>query len=447
MHSSTEQRWLYWLISPVAWASFSITIFIISFFFPPFTFERYIHEPYHGFLNWWSALYTTLCLVACVFGWWFFTRVAPPVRYEPRNQFEAYSPVTLVDLGVGMVLFMANLAFTYGIWKEGAFQQLANIGQSSEEAAAFFEEVIATADEKGLGSLLQLSGLIIPWFYWLRIQAIQSGSGTDRLVASGLFCAVFVSYLFPLMLLGKRNSVLIPCFGIFLVWFMSRVKYGKVNPVKFALILIVFGVSVFAMFFMVEVIRNGILAGEKDLSELWTRVIGYMIAPYNQQGAMIMGDLEFPGGGKGYYWTLWFWKIPVLQHFMDAEAILGTVPPYGVYERCDVLEANGFIPHFTALSIFANSFVDFGWFGIAPFLAYGFVGAFTWKRFREGTVDGIVLYTMFAYSVLEWRGNLLFPPPYFGVALIVLTALGMGRWILRTARFNHKRMYSSAARN
>ncbi|MEZ6046467.1 MAG: hypothetical protein R3C11_13025 [Planctomycetaceae bacterium] len=60
------------------------------------------------------------------------------------------------------------------------------------------------------------------------------------------------------------------------------------------------------------------------------------------------------------------------------------------------------------------------------------------KRFREGTVDGCCSATMFAYSVLEWRGNIMFPAPYMGVALVFLGILGIGRWSLKTTRFKQQ---------
>ena len=446
MHSRKEQDWLYRLISPFTWAIFSISVFLVSFFFPPFTYEKYTSDPYYGYLNLNSALFTGLSLMAMLAGWWTFQKIAPPVRLDREIQSQSYAPVTMVDLAIGLILLMANIAFTVVVYRQGGFQQLMSINQSSEQAAAYFESIVEAADSNGLGSLMQLSAIVIPWFFWLRVQAVQSGSGTDKLLASGLFAVILISYAFPMFLLGRRNVILLPLFGVFLVWFLGQVKYGKANPVKFVTFLVTLGICAISLFMVIELVRIGFLSGEGGLNDMLTRFIGYLVAPYNLQGAMLDGALTFPGEGKGYYWMSWFWRAPVLQHIIVAEDVIGTIPPYGVEARCDALEANGFERHFTALPIFANSYVDFGWFGIFPFLFYGFAGAFTWKRFREGTVDGIVLYTMFAYSVLEWRANILFPAPYMGVAIVLLIVLGIGRWFLTASRHRQQLLHRPQAR-
>ncbi|QDU82257.1 hypothetical protein Pla110_40120 [Polystyrenella longa] len=446
MQTRSEQTWIYWLVSPFVWASFSIVIFLVSFFFPPITYNQYIEDPCFGYYNWNSAQFTGLCLLAMLAGWWFFQKISSPVYYRKTLTPSNRSPVTMADLAVGLILLAANIGFLAMLFRSGALSQLQNIGKSQAETAAFYEELMNTLDANGLGSLMQISAIVIPWFYWLRVQSIQNGSGKGKLIASGLFWTVLVSYLFPLLILGRRNVILLPLFGVFLVWFLGQVKYGKVNPYKFAFSLIVLGASAFSLFFIVELIRFGFLSGERGMNEMATRIIGYLVAPYNLQGAMIDGALEFPGAGKGYYWTSWIWKFPLLQHVFVAEDILGAIPPFGVQARCDVLAANGFKRHFTSLPIFANSFVDFGWLGTLPFLLYGFLGALTWKRFREGTVDGILLYTMFAYSVLEWRGNIMFPAPYMGIALVFLAILGIGRWSLNTSRYHYELLYQPYTR-
>ncbi|MEZ6046465.1 MAG: hypothetical protein R3C11_13015 [Planctomycetaceae bacterium] len=187
MHTRTEQTWLYWLISPFVWAIFSIGIFLVSFFFPPFTYQVYIHDPYYGYLNWNSAAFTGLCILAMLFGWWVFNKIAPKVKYDSPQDTLSRSPVTLVDLFVGMILLSANIIFLAVIIKSGGLQKFQTIGQSTEAMAAYYEEILASVDASGLGSLMQISAIVIPWFYWLRIQASQAGSGSGKLIASGLF--------------------------------------------------------------------------------------------------------------------------------------------------------------------------------------------------------------------------------------------------------------------
>ena len=142
------------------------------------------------------------------------------------------------------------------------------------------------------------------------------------------------------------------------------------------------------LFVVVWLARTGSLSGELDTHELAVETVGYCIAPYNQQAALIDGAMVFEGMGKGYNWTQWFWKFPILQNQIDPRDYLGTIPPYGVYERLEAMTANGFEPRFTALSAFGNSYVDFGWLGFLPFVPYGFVGAWMWAAFQVGSTGG-----------------------------------------------------------
>ncbi|QDU82255.1 hypothetical protein Pla110_40100 [Polystyrenella longa] len=435
MQTRTENSWLYVFISPVMWASFSILIFLFSFFFPPFTYQKYIDDPYFGFMNWSSLFFTVTCLLSLLVGWYMFQWLSPPVRHEIRKEWNSDSPVTLIDMAVGVLLLIANLRFLLFTFESGVIYEFPNVGQTPEESAIFYEELLEAVDANGLGSLMQLSAIIIPWFFWLRVQAIERGSSTGRLVASLLFWAIVITYIIPLFVLGRRNVILRPMFGVFLVWYMGQIKYGKASLVKFVTILGTMAMAAVSLFIFVELVREGLLSGGGQLDDMITRLLGYFVAPYNLQAAMMDGALDWPGSGKGYYWNAWFWNFPILKNFFVAQDFLGTLPPYGVEDRCNALENDGFVRHFTALPIFANSYVDFGWFGMLPFIPYGFIGALTWKRFREGTLDGVLFYTMFAYSVLEWRANIFFPAPFMGLAIVFLGILAIGRWLFQSARY------------
>jgi hypothetical protein len=328
---------------------------------------------------------------------------------------------------MGMLLLIGNLYVLRVIQQSGLFSSFAETIRGDAEFGLHFESTIEALDPANLSSISLASVAFLPWLYHVSLNARGRLRTYEGLVLKALFWCLFLTYAATVAPLGRRKELLRPILGLFLVWFLHQCYSGRMTRSRVTAILSAFMAFGLGLFVIVWLARTGGLSGDLDTRELATETVGYVIAPYNQQAALIDGALVCEGTGKGYNWTQWFWKFPVLQNLINPEDYLGTLPPYGVFARLEALRANGFEPRFTALSAFGNSFVDFGWMGFLPFLLYGFAGAWMWRQFVAGRPAGIIIYPMFAYSILEWRANLLFPPPYLGQILFIVVVVIIGR--------------------
>lgn len=424
---SSEIRW----IGPGFWMVPSLALIFVSLIYPPTWYTDALGDTNFVFLNARTFAFTLLCVLSIIAGMLAVRRIAPPgpLRYDPRE-----SEPMLTDVAMSVALLLGNLYVLRIIQQSGLFSSFLETARGNAHFGRHFEATLQTLEPAGVSSISLASVAFLPWLYHVRLSARNRITLRDKILLAGLFWSLFLTYAATVAPLGRRNELLRPILGVFLVWFFHQCVRGTMTRKRILAVLtafLAFGVSLFSV---VWIARTGGFSNEVDANEFSTEIIGYSIAPYNQQAAIIDGAMKVPGTGKGYNWSQWLWKFPVLQNYIDAEEVLGELPPYGVYERRDLLEANGFEPRFTALSAFGNSFVDFGWLGFVPFLAYGAIGACTWMSFLRGRPMGIILYPIFAYSILEWRANLLFPPRYLGQILIILAAVAIGRRCERAMR-------------
>jgi hypothetical protein len=420
---SSGPRYLGW-ISPLFWMVPSLTLFCVCLVFPPMIYTDLIGDQDFVFLNWRTFVFTALCVMSVLAGMAAFSRVAPPSK--PEGSLDDAPPL-LTDIAMGVVLVMGNLYVLRVIQQSGLFSSFFETVRGDADFSIHYYATIETLDPANLASISLASVAFLPWLYHVRLNARGRLKTHESLVLVAVFWGLFLSYAATVAPLGRRHELLRPIMGVFLVWFLHQCLRGRMTRTRLLAIFSAFVACGLGLFVIVWLGRTGGMSGNIDTLDLWTQLVGYLIGPYNQQAALIDGTLVFEGTGKGYNWSQWFWKFPILQNFLVPEDFLGALPPYGVYERLEVLEANGFERRFTALSAFGNSFVDFRWLGFLPFIPYGFVGAWIWRQFATGRPAGVIIYPMFAYSILEWRANLLFPPPYFVQILLIVLAVVIGR--------------------
>lgn len=424
---SGEIRW----ISPDFWMLPSLALIAVCLVFPPSWYTELLGDKNFIFLNVRAFAFSLLCVLSIIAGMLAVHRLAPAgeLHFNPRR-----SEPMLTDVAIGVALLLGNFYVLRIIQQHGLFNSFLETARGDSHFGTHFEATLDALGPANVASISLASVAFLPWLYHVRLSTWNRITLRDRVLLAVLFWGLFLTYAATVAPLGRRNELLRPMLSLFLVWFFHQCLRQNMTRRRVLTVLTAFLAFGIGLFSIVWVARTGGLAGEVDGDEFSTEMVGYTIAPYNQQAAIIDGAIVVPGSGKGYNWTQWLWKFPVLQNIVDEEAILGELPPYGVYERRDLLETNGFEPRFTALSAFGNSFVDFGWLGFLPFLIYGAVGAYAWRSFLQGKPLGIILYPIFAYSLLEWRANLLFPPRYLGQILIILAAVVIGRSCERAIR-------------
>ncbi|WP_457786661.1 hypothetical protein, partial [Geobacillus sp. Geo 8.1] len=228
------------------------------------------------------------------------------------------------------------------------------------------------------------------------------------------------SLIINLLLMQNRRPLLSLIFSLILIWILFRWYCNSLQYKKF----IVKGVFIFAFallyFAFIQITRSGGFGEINNVSKLFFEdLIGYFLGSYNRLAALITGNLYFPGGGVGYYWTQWFWEFPILTNLLQlkdiAKEILGNLPPSGYEERYVYMEDAGLNSRYTAITIFAHSFVDFGWLGFVPFMLYGALSAYYFRLFILGNIFGVILYPYILWSILEWRGYIEITRPEIGL--------------------------------
>jgi hypothetical protein len=226
-----------------------------------------------------------------------------------------------------------------------------------------------------------------------------------RLIIHSYIWSLFVI----LILLQNRGPILSLVFSFILVWLLFQWKDHKLNIralfIKGSPIILI-SIVYFAV---IQITRTGGFEDATNPVQLFfTDLTGYFLGSYNRFAAMLTGYLSFPGEGTGYYWTRWFWEFPIVSSVLNlqevARDIFGVLPPSGYEERFIYMEAAGLNSRYTAITIFAHSFIDFGWLGFLPFIFYGFLSCLLWKFFEQGMIFGIILYPYLSWSILEWRG-------------------------------------------
>jgi len=242
-----------------------------------------------------------------------------------------------------------------------------------------------------------------------------------------LFYVLVAMYILVAIITTKRNYLVRPGFGcllIFMAWpSVKRFSFDKGILVSASAVL-----TCLLMFVSLAFVRFGPDGVNSSASEIGR----YLITPYNTAALIINDVLRMPGSGSGYYWTQFIWQFPVVSELLDLPTVraefFGDKPLHGALERGPLLKSYG-ITTGTAIPAFACSYIDFGWLGILPFFVSGVLCGFAWRSFLLGRLIGLCFYPVIAYSFLEWRANLLFPPSTLGFFMVVYFTLVFFRFI------------------
>ena len=395
------------LASPLMWMIVGGSVVLTAWLFPEAWYVEMFNEHNHMFLNMLAAFYCSACIVAVGFGIWLVSlRKQPASAVAESRSALAGCPYTLNALILACILLSTGAIFVlFSSGALSAFRSAALQGEGQEFRKNQREESLLWA------SLLLPVSFSIPIIY----QCVRS---TNRRVwSTRLFYVLVILYCLIVITTTKRNLLVRPVFGcllVYLVWPSAR----RLSIGRGLLVMGFVALGCLAAFIALAFVRFG----SEGVSSAFGEITRYLVTPYNAASLIINDELVMAGQNTGYYWTQFIWKFPLVSDTFGLEDIryqwLGPAPANDAFERGPLLADYG-VTTGTALPAFACSYVDFNWFGIAPFFFTGILCGFAWRSFKLGELAGLCFYPIIAYSFADWRGNLLFPSPTLGYFLIV----------------------------
>ncbi len=412
------------LAHPLLWAFLGAILFFVAWSIPASAYERYFEDRNYLFLDLPTFLFTSGCVTATLVGLYMGMTgnfASGQVRSISQSPLEG-APLTTIGLFVVLAMMnLSSVALFLKVGGLGAFRTALS-GQGD-----FIHTLNQQSEEGGLSGklwihLIAMSSVLLPVLW------VIARNHRPRSMVRWLFWLFVGTYLLAAIFGGKRNFIARPLFGvmlIYLVWPSYKLTLSRALTVCGGALAVMILVFVAA-----SAVRDDV-RGIEDATSIMAR---YMLAPYNTEALLVNEHLTWPGERTGGYWFEWFWDFPIFDRIFGLadirEDFLGEAPPLGATDRGPLLGEHG-VTASTNITAFGASYVDFGWMGILPFFLVGWIGGILWKRFLLGTIAGLLFYPQFAYSMIEWRSNIIFPGNLTDLALVALLLIGTAVWLER----------------
>lgn len=415
------------LISPAVLATLGMSSFLLAWLFPPNLFERILGEKSYVFLDPRTFAFNFSCYACVLFGIYlakFFRNRQERLDLEDdehdshvdRNREEVGTRPPLSRFA--MVLFLGGSILAGAISMAMTAQ---NVGVGNLAKAMFtggYRVLVRQQLESETLGLGSLTPLMLPCF-GIALGLASTLTHRKWRFALILFAIAFAAFLVPTALFARRTILLRPLFGMVLVGILfTSYRMKRVVPLILfvSLFFAMLTVTVFSAF---SVVRMETVSAEQQVND-FTR---YLVTSYNNEAMFLQGKMDWDGEGRGYYWTQFIWTFPFVTAVIDLDNIrekyLGIRAPHGHLERVKILRQHG-VRSSTNISAFGSSYIDFGILGCLPFMITGFVLQSSFQSFVRNRVFGMVVFPYIAWAALDWRGNLMFPGPGFGYAIILL---------------------------
>lgn len=406
--ASSQKTW-WFVLSPAAGVIWSSAVALIAFLFPRGYYEQLIWETNYVHFNLWVLAYVTLCVTAFAVGYGLHQRLAKPSRVrkspEQRNRHERSMRILLL-IGVCIFLLPISIYALVSILSTVPVSTILNAMLGRESSLVLRQGATQAFGERNIGFAFLAVASCVPWLIWnaLDVRASRRRDSPEAYVAVALVCGLLLVTLFSAFLVQSRGQLLYPVFTAILAWTAFRMRQGRIRPKT--LLPVGMGALIFALgyFSVISITRSQTSSG---LSYALGKLVGYTVGSYNRFAAALDGRLALPGGG-GYYWTQGIWNLPGLNGLFGLDSIatniFGVLPPVGFSERTAYIFSAGLDKSITSFTIFTHSYVDFGWFGFLPFVAYGFLARLAWIGFREGRSWALIIYPEVLWSIVDWRG-------------------------------------------
>lgn len=404
------------LLSPAALCLVSFLLATCSALFPRRFYEQLIGERDFAHLNIELMLLVGLCCAAFIVGTWI-TAAAPSLQRPPApREYSRHVPLALL-IATDLLLALNILSILRGnpdIVTMLILQEGAQLKQRDELQQSF-----------GLAAPMVQAAL---WWFVLREQA-PAGAGNSRRLMFGALVGITVLLFLTSATLRLSRGDLIPFFVGTAIAFSFRGAQRRHIPLVRQLSYFGAAGLGIALIFIAFSMLRGADSAETLLSDL----VGYTIASFNRLAALLDGQMHFPYGGTGVYFSGFvsfnesFSRLLPLAEWLD-------LPTFNTMweSEFDAVGRAGLNENLIWATAFGYLYSEVGWFTPWLFIPYGALAQWAWIRLAHGSPIAATVYPWIAFCVLFWLGtNFLLDTKFFVILIIGMLIHGLDRPLTR----------------
>lgn len=412
--------------SPYGPAYVSCVVFLVAWLFPPGIYSSYLREPDLMFLDSFSLLFFSLCVVAFFLG----------LRTHRMNNLKGWtkpfpgaqtaSPVIFicVPLAIAMILCGNTLRIF------GAHVNFVALLASSQG------NVIKGYGSGGGGYVngfwtkapILLTGTL--WWSLVRISQLRMHRSARALLTAFWLLALFLN-AFTFVAMVDRTSLIPLLTGSMMIYLFLKKESGQLKLSNSLLYAFIGGASIIVLFSAIAYMRGNVVG-----NLLVASLLGYAIASYNRFAAVLHGQMHYFYAGRGVYLAYYLQNAPAVQRLFKVLNAFQWPTSLEIYnsEFASVGLA-GLNMKFNLAGVFGYLYADIGWAALIYLFGVGYLSGYLWTKFRAGSATGMVLYPWVASWILLWNTwNLIFNDDFVHLIPAAIALALWDRLLLRTEK-------------
>ena len=410
--------------SPYMMALLSYTVFLLAWMFPGPVYTAFLHEPDLLCFDPLTFAYFTACLIAFLLG----VYSADYFRGKPQ-------PAAEVSIAVRDPLFYLLMPLTTatifcGLFVKEASAHINFVALLQSQQA----QVIKAAQVSGqayTGKLLYSIPLLTGTVWWALYRSGEVRlEGIDRWVFRAVFTCAIVVGIVAFCSGADRGNQLIFIVGAIVVSLYRRFL-GK--GMSFGRLLITGAMSagvVLTVFLALAYMR-----GISTVNSLTASFMGYSIASYNRQAALLGGQMTYTYHGTGVYLAPYLLDRAKLNSILPIAQFMGWPTFIDVWHsEFRSVAAAGLNPTYIWSGEFGYLYSDLGWGALVYLFLVGIMVGYAWSRFKAGGSIALMVYPFTTSWILLWVSSMsLFDHPLVELLEVgIVLMLWDNLWIRRT---------------
>ena len=417
-YSGRENKSLEWAISPYGAAVFSSVIFLLAWLLPPWMYAAGLDEPDYIWLDPLSFLLFASCAVAFVLG----------VRLcDTKAGFQPGSPLPANAHAAPYIALPLVLAIAFEL-----FAFILIVKQEPGIIAAVLSGAGRNV-KSDIGEMVLPAGISAAWagslavMYWaVHAYLTLNNQRGKKIVSRVLAVYVGISLALPIVAVS-RNQLMMIVVGLMVIGAAHRVRKRRKNAGTGKLLILAI-VAFAAIFLGIGLIRG------TSRDEMLGAFYGYTISGYNRMAAIIHHQVPYLDAGNGDHMFNGILQNRTVNSLIPFQSMYNLPDPLDVWlDDFAAVGSAGLWPSYTFASCFGFIFIDAGWWTPAVVFLTGMFSGFIWRRFKQGTTLGVVVYPVVFFSALMWFGTNMLIHMNTIMAILIAAALvlyGIPYWYL-----------------